>query len=629
MATYKIKGSRFLRKYTSSVAEPTYAAAIQAQNAADALCGVEWERSDYAGPAEFTSHDNATLDENVANRERFDAALFCAGHEGDRHRAYANAAFYLFKLPAAAEGVSLTSVTVKAASDPYNSPGLRIAVHVLSSAELPTACATVRSGDGYVEGAVPRTASGEGAALRWYAAQGDVTVEPTAATNLMQYLAVFVGLENYATSRDNWLEGSGVINPVVTLTTGTDIDGLDADEVNDCSVAAAVDGVVRVTGYEQGSWSQFPSATTVRLFPGSALDATTKHMAIGLCSYFSPYAPTKLINENHPQQTYDAGTSLVGLAIGGSEVTSQLFTGFGTVDSAGVGTFKDSIGCWDELVGGAIRSLFTTGSVVGVSYNSSTSFGNYCNCHLWACCDSGVYLLGAIGKLVFTGYTGNPSMLVFVPAKDVTISRTVTFDDGNNPTITTVDGFEPISTPGPGDIYVVRVLSTNDKDWRSALVHPLVYPVNADGAKISIGGIGNVAVDGVVTGIAAYDDPTSGRFVVSGDFKRVGGVECSHVAVVDVRTGRPFVKAAPFDAPGFAPNAYDRFAVRRVGQLSTPTWYAIGAFTKLAGTACAKGAAAVAEDGTVTALDTYATDVVATGAATVATVDAQAVVEGV
>ena len=261
MATYKIKGTRYLRKYTSLVAEPTYAAAIQAQNAADALCDVPWERSDYAGPAEFTSHDNATLDGNVANRERFDAALFCAGHEGGRHMAYANAAFYLFKLPAAAEGVSLESVTVKAASDPYNSSGLRIAVHVLSSAELPTACATVRSGAGYVEGAVPRTDNGKtGDELRWFAAQGDVTVEPDAATNLTQYLAVFVGLENYATSRDNWLEGSGVVNPVVTLTTGADVSGLDADEVNDCSVpeTGGAAAVTLLAGGASPTWLEPP-----------------------------------------------------------------------------------------------------------------------------------------------------------------------------------------------------------------------------------------------------------------------------------------------------------------------------------------------------------------------------------
>lgn len=615
MATYKIKGTRYLRKYTSAVAEPTYAAAIQAQNAANALCDVPWERSDYAGPAEFTSHDNATLDENVANRERFDAALFCAGHEGGRHRAYANAAFYLFKLPAAAEGVSLESVTVKAASDPYNSSGLRIAVHVLSSAELPTACATVRTGAGYEQGAVPRTASGEGDALRWYAAQGDVTVEPTAATNLTQYLAVFVGLENYATSRDNWLEGSGVIDPVVELATGADVSGLDANAVNDCSVAET-GGAVRVTGYGQGSWSAFAGATTRRLFPGSALDATTKYMAIGLCSYAAPYSPLKWISNAAVTAFSDSKAHLPGVALYSGGAVDKLVPGQTGTPTDAFLLDASLVGCYDELAAGAVRQFFTTGAVVDVTYSTSNVLSTAAECFLWACCDSGVYLVGGLYRVK----NGSNYAWCSAAGGNIVVARTQGGD--------TTTGLGPIATPGAADYYVALCPMTGAA-YRSPLVHPLVYGVNAGAGSISIGGIGDVAVDGVVTGIAAYDDPTSGRFVVSGDFKRVGGVACSHVAVVDVRTGKPFVTPAPFDGPGFAPNVYDRFSVRRVGQLTTPTWYAIGAFTQLAGTACAKGAAAVAEDGTVTALDVYATDVVATGAAAVATVDAQAVVEGI
>ena len=215
MATYNLIGARYLRKYTASEASPVYAAALDAQNVVDNLCDVPWELVS-AKSARLTNHNSETikvgeeevnaLDYNVTIRDQFDAALFCAGHSGGAHTAYANAAMYVYKLPTAAVGKTLNSITLRLASDPYNSTGCRVAVHALNSLDLPTACATVRTGSAHLEGQVPRTTTTISGTDYWYAATGEVTV--TCGFAAKAYLAIFVGLENYNTARGNWLEGS-------------------------------------------------------------------------------------------------------------------------------------------------------------------------------------------------------------------------------------------------------------------------------------------------------------------------------------------------------------------------------------------------------------------------------------
>ena len=221
--TYTGKGRRYLRKYTAASRSPVYAAAIDAQNIADTLCMVPWE-SVYQSSANFTCHNNEGLDGNVDNRDSFDAALFCADHSDGEHRAFANAACYRMTLPDDAVGVPLESVTVRAASDPYNAAGLRLAFLVSSTGEVPMDCATCRNGNAHVEGAVPRTSEiGEDGRTYWYAASGDVTITPSSPVALDKYLLVFVLLENYAASRDNWLEGSGYILNSIKITTSAEI----------------------------------------------------------------------------------------------------------------------------------------------------------------------------------------------------------------------------------------------------------------------------------------------------------------------------------------------------------------------------------------------------------------------
>lgn len=232
---YTTKGQRYLRKYTAAAASPVYAAAIDAQTIADTLCDVPWEKVAISS-AGFTSHNDESLDENVSGRDGFDAALFCADHSGGKHTAHANAACYRLTLPDSAIGVTLESLSVKAASDPYNVAGLRIAILTNSTGTIPTDCATCRTGDAHVAGAVPRTTRTVGTTNYWDAAADTVVIEPTGGLTLQKYLLVFVVLENYATSRGNWLEGSGYIQNSIQLTTSTEISGWDGTgEIHDCS----------------------------------------------------------------------------------------------------------------------------------------------------------------------------------------------------------------------------------------------------------------------------------------------------------------------------------------------------------------------------------------------------------
>lgn len=234
--TAKTKAARFLRKYTASADTPVYAAAIDAQTCVLALCDVPWEESRNPGGA-FTSHNADSLDENVANRDAFDAALFCAGHAGGKHRAYANAACYRITVPEAGIGATLENISFSAASDPYNAAGLRIHVFTSDDPDVPMNCRTLRgedaSGDiidqsATAAGAVPRTAqTAADGSVSWFAASGTVSLSPD--LTLEKYIFIVVALENYNTSRGNWLEGSGFARNDFSLTTDIEIDWTESD----------------------------------------------------------------------------------------------------------------------------------------------------------------------------------------------------------------------------------------------------------------------------------------------------------------------------------------------------------------------------------------------------------------
>lgn len=261
--TYRLKGQRFLRKYTAKDTTPGYMAPSDSDLLVSSLCTVAWEavpETDATSPShtETTADKGGSpdggLDGNPGIRNQFDAALFCAGHVGDRHRVYANAAVYHYVLPKG-ELPKLTRLTVRVTSDPYNANGARIALLTNDSGDIPTDCETCRTGDAYAASVAPRTAlppSGN-----WSANVVDLEFSPDAGTGhgglpagglqLRRHLFLFVLLENYGALRGNWFEGSSYIRNLVEIETdgalpdvqdGSDVDLRPGMEVRDtaCNV---------------------------------------------------------------------------------------------------------------------------------------------------------------------------------------------------------------------------------------------------------------------------------------------------------------------------------------------------------------------------------------------------------
>ena len=265
MASYKITGKRFVRKYTAANKTPTYAAGADAVKVAESLCEVPWSNTSPDVVATFPAHsgNDKTDGENVTNRDWFDAALFCGEHANGMHRAFANGACYRFTLPDAAVGVSLTELKARIFSDPYNAYGARVALFTSSSPDVPMACATCRKGSSadestsaqsnngtestpatewystntHVEGVAPRRSDGTG----WFANAGAAFIRPAGGLELQKYLFVFVLLERYDVARNGYLEGSSYSDPKFDITLSAAVQGLVEDEVNDCSAAEPVE----------------------------------------------------------------------------------------------------------------------------------------------------------------------------------------------------------------------------------------------------------------------------------------------------------------------------------------------------------------------------------------------------
>lgn len=241
MVKYRIKGRRYLRMYKADRKTPAYAAVQDAALVVESLCKVPWVPvADVA--AIMPTHTEAMIDRNIANREWFDAAEFCAEHEADgSHRAYAQAACYRFALPDEAVGLPLASVKLRVTSDPYNPYGARIAVLTSSTGEIPMDCATVRGGDFHSEpdddgiGVAPRLYSEDSKGNQtWYSNTEDAVVAPSGELLLKKYLLVFVCLENYGRARNGWLEGSSYIRNDIEIGVMGSIDGFSETELNDC-----------------------------------------------------------------------------------------------------------------------------------------------------------------------------------------------------------------------------------------------------------------------------------------------------------------------------------------------------------------------------------------------------------
>ena len=242
--TYRIHGTRYLRKYTAAERSSIYAYMSDVRKIANTLCNVPWTRVGRDIAATTTIHTEEGLDWNDPERERFDAAEWCGEHSDGFHRAFAQAACYVFRLPDSAIGTSIEKIGVQVTSDPYNPYGARISAMTSATLDIPMDCATVREGEVYREpdedgmGAAPRLfmRNADGS-QNWYANTERVELEPETPLTAKKYLFVFCCLENYNRGRDGWIEGSSYIDNDVELTLSAACADLVEDELNDLADA--------------------------------------------------------------------------------------------------------------------------------------------------------------------------------------------------------------------------------------------------------------------------------------------------------------------------------------------------------------------------------------------------------
>ena len=240
-AQYTLNGERYLRKYTAEYSTPAANAEMDAALIVDRMCNVPWEISKVKS-ATVATHTPEILNDNVKNRDSLDAAIFCAGHSNSMHVAYANAACYRIDLKASSTDLPrLQALSLNVYSDAYNKNGVRIVVITNDSGEIPTECSTVRGdapGGIKVTNSCARITRTTGGKEYWYPSSATVTFGAdelgSTGIQLHRYLLVFVLMENYASVRGDWLEGSSFIANKIKITTSSALpsalDGCDIAE---------------------------------------------------------------------------------------------------------------------------------------------------------------------------------------------------------------------------------------------------------------------------------------------------------------------------------------------------------------------------------------------------------------
>ena len=239
-STYRIHGTRYIRKYRAEDRSSIYSYMSDVRKIANSLCKIPWTRVSRDIEATTTVHTAEGLNWNEIERERFDAAEWCGEHSDGFHRAFGQAACYVFALPDSAVGTPIEKLGIQVTSDPYNPYGARISAMTSETLDIPMDCATVREGEVYRApdedglGAAPRLfmRNADGTQT-WYANTEKVELEPETPLTAKKYLFVFCCLENYNRGRDGWIEGSSYIDNNVELTLSAACDDLVFGEMND------------------------------------------------------------------------------------------------------------------------------------------------------------------------------------------------------------------------------------------------------------------------------------------------------------------------------------------------------------------------------------------------------------
>lgn len=556
---YRIHGARFLRKYTAAEKSSNYAYMADVRKIADTLCKVPWTRVSGDVAATTTIHTEEGLDWNEPERDRFDAAEWCGEHADGFHRAFAQAACYVFKMPTSAIGTAIQKIRVNVTSDPYNPYGARIAAMTSATLEIPMDCQTVREGEVFRApdengmGAAPRLyRTNADGTQTWYANSEIVELVPGTTLAAKQYLFVFVCLENYNRGRDGWIEGSSYIDNDVEITLASACTDLVADELNDLSaVIAPVEiNVAKGKVYPKatGSISGIKGAVVMRngddLVLGNSVETIVgggflKYLN-GTCTSaansFTGDGMTKVIN---------AKLDIYGRMHNGANDFSQ----FGSVMLAYT---EDVVSMPSGSNPGGVTKL-----LAGIRW-SNVLRGNGFTQFVIPSGDKGTELAAACAsmgvKYAFVhGINGTASSYITVHIFPGNGYEYI-FDERINRDFIANSLYPPAE---PTKVAVSSVPVCNA--WHSA-----VYLEN--GLLKCEEFPNDIAITGEVTSVRRMYDVANGKvndklkFVISGNLTLVGGVVCRNCAFVEISNGSVVVTAPPFDED-VTPDSFGLFSI--------------------------------------------------------------------
>lgn len=609
MPTYKIIGKRFLRKYTASEATPVYAAATDAAQISRELCNVPWEAS-AVRQAEMPPHGD---ENNPANREKFDAALFCSGHANGMHRAYANAAIYRYTLPAEAVGKTLTGLAVRVTSDPYNAVGARVHVFTGATGEIPTNCRTLR-GDGddgqpladgtVAAGVAPRATKTVNKQDYWYPVTAEASLAPTGGLVMQKYLFLAVVLESYGTTRGNWLEGASYADNLVSLTLSEAVPGWTDGQTYDLSEDAARSFTV-VSG---GVMSVLPAgdsgvrALTIqrtgddfvrnRVVSTSSLFGRPRVEGLRVLDVTSTDAVFRepiLASAAKDVQVFPT----TGYIVNGSSTT---YFAIGTiVGDFSDGTFSDLPGLYVYTINNSTYSVVKLGQALAdhAVGAHATALANL---------KAQIEAAGGIGCAgIVTAFGSSPKewhisiapkgQIAFAPSSGIVGTSLVVTFGGNywESEISSLSVYANTQTEEPG-LFVVpyrgRVGAyettcdayfSHDADART-ITAVCARETGLKGRSVSY--VGTVTA---IRPINFTTDLKTPAFVVSGNLQSVGGVACENCAIVYFQSfGAAQVIVPDCDAV-ITPDVYKNFAVSCPVTFtpSVSTFYVTGGFTRL------------------------------------------------
>lgn len=612
MPTYKIIGKRFLRKYTAPEATPVYAAATDAARIVRELCNVPWEAS-AVRQAEMPPHGD---ENNPANREKFDAALFCAGHADNMHRAYANAAVYRYALPSAAVGKTLTGLTVRVTSDPYNAAGARVHVFTGATGEIPTNCRTVR-GDGddgqpladgtVAAGVAPRETKTIKGQDYWYPVTAEASLAPTGGLVMQKYLFVAVVLESYGTTRGNWLEGASYADNLVSITLSDAVPGCTDGGTYDLSDEAEREFAV-VSGGVMAAMPSGDSGVRALTVQRTGDDfVPTSGTAAGALYLRAQIAGVRTLDLSGGDSAatfadpfYSGAAKNVSVIPAFDTLAAKSGSTYGTVNAKftcvtgnfGAGFFPDLPGLFvvstnvslaangKKSVSNSLISVATgtdATNLVAMQAAIATDGGISGAVYMWtpSYWTGNIYIATRKRFPVTSGFFGNPLSV----KEGVATVESVSCPDA---TWTAFDG-EPIILPR---------WSVNSTE-KTQQLFPFGFVHDATAKTITcpfVSGWTAVSYAGTVTAIRPLFSETGYvSFIVSGKLESVCGTACRNCAVVTFSSaGVPAVTVPDCDAL-ITPDSYRNFAVSAPcinAAYPSDEFYVTGGFTTLGGAAC-------------------------------------------